>query len=129
MSFCALDHLFSGLLAQSYNHFTLHQYSPSYLNPASALESDEVRLAAFHRSQYVGLSSEAIGAQVVSVDAKLPEPPFTTGIHFSHDYIGLQRATGFRIDGGWQAVRQKDNFLLTAGIGLGFEVFPGMAIK
>ncbi|MGB1051906.1 MAG: PorP/SprF family type IX secretion system membrane protein [Chitinophagales bacterium] len=113
--------LFQGLLmAQSYNHFTLHQYNPSYLNPASAAQHDAVRLAAFHRSQYVGLSSEVIGAQVVSVDAKLPNSPFTTGMHFSHDYIGLQRSMGLRIDGGWQAIR-KDNFLLTTGFGLGFR--------
>lgn len=121
LSFCALIIMSSGILvAQSYNHFTLHQYSPAFLNPASAGQSDEVRVAAFHRSQYVGLSSEAMGAQVVSVDAKLPGQPFTTGIHFNHDYIGLQRATGLRIDGGWQAIRQKD-FVLTAGIGVGFR--------
>ena len=117
--------LFPGLLmAQSYNHFTLHQYNPSYLNPASAAQHDAVRLAAFHRSQYVGLSSEVIGAQVVTVDAKLPNSPFTTGMHFSHDYIGLQHSMGLRIDGGWQAIR-KDNFLLTTGFGLGFKSFLG----
>ena len=115
LSLAALSMLFSGLLmAQSYNHFTLHQYNPSFLNPASATRNDEVRIGAFHRSQYVGLSSEAIGAQVFSVDAKLPSRPFTTGMHFSHDYIGLQRSMGLRIDGGWQAIR-KDNFLLTTG--------------
>lgn len=121
LSLAALSMLFSGLLvAQSYNHFTLHQYNPSFLNPASATRNDEVRIGAFHRSQYVGLSSEAIGAQVFSVDAKLPSRPFTTGMHFSHDYIGLQRSMGLRIDGGWQAIR-KDNFLLTTGFGLGFR--------
>lgn len=121
LSLAALTMLFSGLLiAQSYNHFTLHQYNPSYLNPASSTRNDEVRLAAFHRSQYVGLSSEAIGAQVVSVDAKLPSRPFTAGIHFSHDYIGLQRLMGLRIDGGWQIIR-KDKFLLATGFGLGFR--------
>ena len=84
-------------------------------------QNDEVRLAAFHRSQYVGLSSEAIGAQVVSVDAKLPNSPFyNRGCTLGHDYIGLQRSMGLRIDGGWQAIR-KDNFLLTTGFGLGFR--------
>ena len=121
LSLAALFIMFSGLLkAQSYSHFTLHQYNPSFLNPASAAQNDEVRLAAFHRSQYVGLSSEALAAQVVSVDAKLPNRPFTTGIHFSLDHIGLQRSMGLRIDGGWQAVR-KDNFLMTTGFGFGFR--------
>ncbi len=121
LSLCALSVFFSGtLMAQSYSHFTLHQYNPSFLNPASAAQNDEVRLAAFHRSQYVGLSSEAIGTQVVSIDAKLPSRPFTTGIHFSHDYIGLQRSMGIRIDGGWHAIR-KENFTMSTGFGLGFR--------
>ena len=114
--------LFSSTLltAQSYSQFTLHQFNPSLLNPASASQHDELRTTILHRSQYVGLSSKALGAQVLSLDAKLPGRPFTTGLHINHDYIGLQRALGLRIDGGWR-MYDKNDFSITAGLGVGFR--------
>ena len=110
----------SWLVAQSYAQFTLHPFNPSLLNPASASQQDELRTTILHRSQYVGMTSKALGAQVLSLDAKLPGRPFTTGLHITHDYIGLQRALGLRIDGGWRIYDKKD-LSLTAGLGIGFH--------
>lgn len=87
--------------------FSQQQFYANYLNPAYTGFSKNLNVTLAHRSQYVGLGTQAIGSQYLSFSS----PAFTSklglGFRLINDFIGLQRYTNVELHAAYHLLEAK----------------------
>ena len=91
ITICACSVL--SVLAQPEPQFTQYMYNKYLYNPAYAGSSDELELSLVHRSQYVGLTSQAIASEGFNFSLPVPSISSGVGINAINDFIGYTRST------------------------------------
>lgn len=103
--------------AQQWVQFSQANAYRAFLNPAHTGYQSTLNATAAHRSQYVGLGTNAIGTQFVSFSTPLLSSKFGVGFRLVNDFIGVQRFTHVDLGGAYHILEGKHR--LSAGLQLG----------
>lgn len=110
-----------GLNAQQWVQFSQANEYGTFLNPAYTGFNSNMNATLAHRSQYVGLGTEAIGTQYASFSSPLISSKWGLGFRLVNDFIGLQRFTNLDINAAYHILEGKHK--LSSGLSAGIVQF------
>ncbi len=104
--------------AQQWVQFSQQGFYNAYLNTAYTGYNSELSAVVAHRSQYVGLSSQAIGSQFASFSMPIITPKLGIGFRMINDFIGVQRYTDIELNSAYHILNNKHKLSVGVGVGL-----------